>query len=203
MHTQQTGPAPPLPGNLARRRHQLLSVQWFFIFFTEHSSKAVNCSHKWWADRAFPKATWLFSNSKIQTLLNVLHLAYCTHYWLSDVSRNPRQRQRTPRAFLFSWILVYIQWRPPRHVFAPCFQPSTSQSLTDIFGHPYVCCRQVLLAVKMSVNQTRQILGLAQVKHKFCVSIRHLAQSPPEPSQMLLQQSCWFDVFVLSFLFWT
>lgn len=36
---------------------------------------------------------------------------------------------------------------------------------------------------------------------KFCVSIRSLVQSPPESSQLLLQQGCWFESFVFSFLF--
>lgn len=69
---------------------------------------------------------------------------------------------------------------------------------TDIFGHVCICCRRVLVAVRMSVKQTRQILGLVWVRNKFCVTPKSSRILPDAPTTELL---VWGFCFALPFLF--
>lgn len=68
----------------------------------------------------------------------------------------------------------------------------------DIFGHVCVCCRRTLVAVRMSVNQTRQILGLVWVRNQFCVSSKSSRILPDAPTTELL---VWEFCLALPFLF--
>ena len=90
-HAQQTEPAPPLPGKRARK-HQLLSVQ-FFIFCIDHSSKAINYSPQWGADRAFPKATpsSVTARYKCYLMSSAWHIAHIDS--LMSLTEDPTDRQ--------------------------------------------------------------------------------------------------------------
>lgn len=65
----------------------------------------------------------------------------------------------------------------------------------DIFGHVCVCCRQILVAVRMTVNQTRQILGFVWVRNKFCVSLKSSRILPDAPTTELLVRGFWIFCF--------
>lgn len=69
---------------------------------------------------------------------------------------------------------------------------------TDIFGHVCICCRQLLVTVRMSVKQTRHILGLVWVRNKFCVTPKSSRILPDAPTTELL---VWGFCFALPFLF--
>lgn len=84
----------------------------------------------------------------------------------------------------------------------PCFPSSTSPIIKrDIFGHVCVCCRQILVAVRMTVNQTRQILGFVWVRNKFCVSLKSSRILPDAPTTELLVRGFWIFCFAFPFFF--
>lgn len=173
----QTGAAPPLPGSWARIRHQL-SAQQLFTFFIKFILKVISCSQRWWA---FLKAT-LFSNSRTQILFHALSLACCPHNWLWC-------HQDSLVSEMFPGILVSL----------PLFSFKDLTIIkTDIFGDVCVCCRQILVAVRMSVNQTRQILGLAWIRNKFCVCPKSSRVLPDAPTTELV---VWGFCVALPFLF--
>lgn len=70
----------------------------------------------------------------------------------------------------------------------------------DIFGRVCVFCRQILVAVRRSVNQTRQILGLVWVRNKFCASPKSSRILPDAPTTELL---VWEFCFAFPLLFFS